>query len=41
LGPNRPILREASTIIPIMISTVIGSSAEPLGKALQPSTCCR
>ena len=34
LGPNRPMARGASTIIPTMIRTVMGSRAAPDGKAL-------
>ena len=34
LGLNRAIARGASTIMPIMMRTVMGSSAAPLGKAV-------
>ncbi len=33
-GPNRPIARGASTTMPIMISTVMGTRAAPLGNAV-------
>ncbi len=33
-GPNRPMAVGASAIMPIMIRTVIGKRAAPLGKAL-------
>jgi hypothetical protein len=33
-GPNRAIARGARAIMPIMMRTVIGSSAAPPGKAL-------
>ena len=40
-GPIAAIAFGATTIMPSMMNVVIGNSAEPLGNAFRPSTCCR
>ena len=40
-GPNLAMARGATSTMPAMMNTVIGSRADPDGNADRPSTCCR